>query len=146
MGNRASISIFEQTDFRTRETVHCIQVCDEFSDAILYVAREAIDQDDLEILKYVIEAKHQEDAFGSDCQVIEDVLNCVVQNKAGMTIAGNHYHYRELKETLDYDVRFVFSCPKCGWESTDDADWDIPCVRYGCDGHMSEQRNEWYEV
>lgn len=41
--------------------------------------------------------------------------------------------------------REVYSCPKCGWESFCDDDYEQDCPQTGCDGKLTEIRTEEYE-
>ena len=43
-------------------------------------------------------------------------------------------------------TRKVYYCPKCGWESFNEDDYEAPCGQTGCDGTLSEVREEDYEV
>ena len=50
-----------------------------------------------------------------------------------------------VEETLSRDIREVYFCPDCGWESYDDVDYEADCGQSDCDGNITETRDEWYE-
>ena len=146
MSNQISIDVFERNNLRTGDIDYCIAIYDDYDETTLFVAREDIPDDDLELLKNVIKFKHQDDIFGGDsCRVIQDVLDYIEEHECSVNIGNHYYSYDEMKDVLKYDFREVYFCPKCNWESTDDVDYDVPCLRYGCNGHMSQVREEWYE-
>lgn len=146
MGNRASIEVFERKNLRNNGIDYCISIYDDYDETTLFVAREDIPDDDLELLKKLIEFKHQEDVFGGgSCRVIEDVLDYIEKHQNGIYVGNTYFSYEEIKEVLDHDIRTVFYCPKCGWESYNEEDCNVFCLRDGCDGEMSEQREEWYK-
>jgi hypothetical protein len=144
--NRAFVDAFENVNLRTGAVHYSVEVSDDYDSTILIFAEKSdVPDDDLELLKEVIKAKHNEDEHGKGSAVVKGVLDYVEEHQMPMLIGGTRYEWEQLKEIFDFDIREVFFCPKCGWESFDDSDYDVPCLRYGCDGHMSETREEWYE-
>lgn len=144
MSNRISIDTMEQVDFKSREASYAIHIYDDYSETTIFVKKEEIDCDDMDVLRNVIKAKHRSDLHGGSCQIIEEMLDFVEENAKGITIANEFYDYGDLSEVLKFDYRRLYKCPKCGWESFDDDSY--VCNRGDdCDGVMEFVEEEEYE-
>lgn len=146
MPNRAIIDVYENKNMRTDHVSYSIEVCDDYgSTMLIFSEKSRILVDDIGLLKLVIAAKHDMDEHGTSSEVVEGILDYVEEKKMPMIIGGTRYEWEQIKEIFNYDIIEVYSCPKCGWESSSDSDFNIPCLRYGCDGYMSGIRKEWCE-
>ena len=146
MSNRININVFERNNLRTGDIDYCIAIYDDYDETTLLVEREDIPDDDFELLKNIIKFKHQEDVFGGDsCRVIEEMLDYIEENECTVNIGNHYYFYEEIKDIMKYDFREVYFCPKCNFESINDVDYKKSCLRCGCDGNISEIREEWYK-
>lgn len=142
MPNRTYVDIFKNVNLRTDAIHYSIEVCDDYgSTMLIFSEKSRILVDDIGLLKLVIAAKHDADEHGTSSEVVADILECVQEHEMPMLIGGTRYEWEQIKEIFNYDIIEVYSCPKCGWEN--EIDYNIPCLRYGCDGHMSELRKEW---
>jgi len=146
MSNRLHIDTQEIIDFKSREASFAIHIYDDYGETTIFVSKEQIDCDDMEVLKNVIKAKHRCDIHGGSCDFISDFLDFARENAKGITIANTFYDYVELQDFLDYDIRKVYFCPECGWESFDDSEYEADCGQSDCNGVITEIKEEWYEV
>lgn len=143
MSNNVNIDTFEKIDFKTRDISYCIHIYDDNDETTLFVAKEDIDCDDLEVLKNLIKAKHRPEIHGGSCQIVEDILDFAEDNTKGITIANEFYEYSQIEEVFKYDFRRLYKCPICGWESWDDD--CAECRQSNCDGEMEFVEEKEYE-
>jgi len=144
MGNRTYIDVFKKENLRSGVTDYCIDISDDYSNTTLMVSKEEIPDDDMELLKKVIEFKHRPERFGTSSETIEEILDLVIDTSRGINIGDKFYSYVDMIGTIDYDLRTVYECPECDWESYDDDDNETTCQ--GCAlANMEKVREEWYE-
>jgi len=142
MGNRANIDTMEQVDFKTREVNYAIHIYDDYKETTIFVAKEDIDCDDMDVLRNLIRAKNQWDIHGSSCDIIVDLLDFVEKNARGMGIANEWYDADALAEVFKYDFRNLYKCPKCSWESYDEDSTDCPRCGDGTEMKFIEEEYE----
>lgn len=145
MPNSASIVAYKRINVRTEVVSYIVHIYDDFDETVIIVGRNEIPDDDMELLTLMIEAKHRVDEHSGSAEVIENILERVYTGKLSMFIGDTAYSNDEIFATISQDTREVFFCPKCGWESFNDADYETSCGRCGCDGNLTEVRDEWYE-
>ena len=147
MGNRAYIDVFERVNMRTGLVSYMVEVFDDYQYGFLVFSdKNDISEDDMELLKKIIEEKHNLSEQGLDnCEAIEGVLDSVFENNLYINIGDTRYEWDDIKDTISQDIREVFFCPDCGWESYSDGDYQASCGNDDCDGEVSEVRKEWYE-
>ena len=146
MSNSVRIDLYERKDLRTGAVDYTIDICDDNDSATLvFLSKKDVPDNDMELLEYIIRAKHAHDIHGTSCDAVVEILDFVYDHKHPIRIGDKRYEWSEIEQVMKYDFRDIISCPKCGWESFSDDDYDHPCLRGGCDGTMSEFRNESYE-
>ena len=150
MPNRPTINFFQRVDMRTHAVDYTIDVYDDYGHTTLvfpcgHGVVSCDCNDDMVLLKAIIKAKHDNGIHGTSCDVLWAVFDYIEEYKIAICIGDKKYEWSEIEDVMRYDFRDVISCPKCGWESFSDDDYDHPCMRDGCDGIMSEIRNEEYE-
>jgi len=146
MGNRASIEAYKRINKRSGHIDYVIEVFDDYGYASLILAEKSdIPDDNMELLKRVIELQHEHDEHGTSCDSVTAILDHIFEHSRGMYIGGIKYDWNDIKDTICYDIREVFFCPDCGWESFSDVDYEADCGQSNCDGNITEVKKEWYE-
>ena len=67
------------------------------------------------------------------------------------TLAPHLSHHERRKSMSKFSkhvfkTREVFYCPRCGWESFAEEDYEQPCPQENCNGRLNQIREEEYEV
>jgi hypothetical protein len=146
MPNRASIEAYQRVNVRTDHVSYFVHIYDDFDETIiLFADKKDIPDDDMELLQVMIRAKHNTDEHAGSAEVIERILDRVYDNSLGMYVGSIKYDWSDIKYTLCQDIREVYYCYKCGWESYSDVDYEADCGQSDCDGEMTEVKDEWYE-
>jgi len=146
MPNRTSIEIFQRRNLMTQKVDYTIDMYDDHDYVALILDGDIVHpQDLLQAIERLIRETHREDIHGGDAEKVRDMLDRLVEDERGVYFGSNTYPYSMIKDTLSQDLREVYFCPKCGWESFDDVNYEADCGQSGCDGKMTETRDEWYD-
>ena len=154
MGNRMYIDTFQRINTRTDVSDYMVEISDDHDYTTLIFSgdkalgsnrNEIFPSDNIELLKFLIKEKHNEE-HGSSCEALGDILDRARRDFRGVWIGGHNFDGHLIKEALDHDIREVFFCPKCGWESFSEGDYETSCGKCGCDGTLTESKKEWYVI
>jgi hypothetical protein len=153
MPNRTYIDTYQRINTRTNGNDYMIDICDDHDHTSLIFpierffgkSGETIPSDNVELIKFLMEEKHNTE-HGSSCEALEGILERARKDFTGIIIGGHKFDGHLIKEVLDYDIREVFFCPKCGWESYSEGDIETSCGQCGCDGKITESKKEWYVI
>jgi len=154
MGNRMYIDTFQRVNTRTNVSDYMVEISDDHDYTTLIFAgdkslssnkNEVLPSDNIELLKFLIKEKHNEE-HGSRCEALENILERARLNFQGVWIGGYNFDGQFFKEVLDHDIREVYFCPDCGWESFSDGDYEADCGQSDCDGNITEIKKEWYVI
>lgn len=145
MSNNANIIAYKRVNVRTQAVSYIVHIHDDIDETVIIVGRNEIPTDDMELLKIMIEATHREGYHAGSAEIIKNILDRVFYQSLDMFIGDTEYSNEEIFATISQDIREVFYCHKCGWESFNDVDYETSCGKCGCDGSLTETREEWYE-
>ena len=101
MPNRISIEPYQKVYKKADTVSHCIDIYDDYYFVTLCVAESDIPEDDLSLLKKVIELIRDEDTHGSSCDDVREILQHARDNDLGMFLNFTTYTHEQLKEIYE---------------------------------------------
>ena len=105
MPNRPTIDIFQRVNCRTMLIDYTVDVYDNYAHTTLvfecgHKVINSDNDDDMALLKEIVEAKDNRGEHGSSCNVLCDIFDYIVEHEIAIRIGERRYEWSQIKEIM----------------------------------------------